>query len=98
VRSDDDEIVIEPRTSTVLAGLQKPGFALGDLAHFPHAIDGVAHFSYFLGCANEADQLQGVELEMHLLHAGPAGWEYDQGRRGAAHVGGWRPVRFHDPQ
>ncbi|KAJ7899357.1 caspase domain-containing protein [Mycena leptocephala] len=67
VRSDDDEIVIEPRTSTVLAGLPKPRLALGDPAHFPHAIDGVAHFSYFLECANEADRLEGVELEMHRL-------------------------------
>jgi hypothetical protein len=67
VRSDDDEIVIEPRTSTVLAGLPKLGFALGDPAHLPHAIDGVAHFSYFLDCANETDRLDGVELEMHRL-------------------------------
>ncbi|KAJ7905991.1 caspase domain-containing protein [Mycena leptocephala] len=67
VRSDDDEIVIEPRTSTVLAGLPKPGFALGDPAHLHHAIDGVAHFSYFLDCANETDRLDGVELEMHRL-------------------------------
>ncbi|KAJ7914403.1 caspase domain-containing protein [Mycena leptocephala] len=67
VRSDDDEIVIEPRTSTVLAGLPKPGFALGDPAHLPHAIDGVAHFSYFFDCANETDRLDGVELEMHRL-------------------------------
>ncbi|KAJ7899325.1 caspase domain-containing protein [Mycena leptocephala] len=67
VRCDGDEIVIEPRTSTVLAGLPEPSFALGDPAHLPHAIDGVAHFSYFLGCANEADRLEGVELEMHRL-------------------------------
>jgi hypothetical protein len=67
VRSDGEEIVIEPRTSTVLAGQRKPGFALGDPAHLPHAIDGVAHFSYFLDHANEADQLEGVELEMHRL-------------------------------
>jgi hypothetical protein len=67
VRSDGDEIVIEPRTSTVLAGQPKPRFALGDPAHLPYAIDGVAHFSYFLGCANEADRLEGVTLEMHRL-------------------------------
>ncbi|KAJ7828863.1 caspase domain-containing protein [Mycena leptocephala] len=67
VRSDDDEIVIEPCTSTVLAGQPKPRFALGDPAHLPHAIDGVAHFRYFLDCANEADRLEGVELEMHRL-------------------------------
>ncbi|KAJ7905987.1 caspase domain-containing protein [Mycena leptocephala] len=67
VRSDDDEIVIEPRTSTVLAGLPKPRLALGDPAHLPHAIDGIAHFSYFLGCANEANRLEGVELEMYRL-------------------------------
>ncbi|KAJ7828881.1 caspase domain-containing protein [Mycena leptocephala] len=67
VRSDGDDIVIEPRTSTVLAGLPKPRLALSDPAHLPHAIDGVAHFSYFLGCANEADRLEGVELEMHRL-------------------------------
>jgi hypothetical protein len=67
VRSDGDEIVIEPRTSTVLAGQPKPRLALGDPAHLPHAIDGVAHFSYFLDCANEADRLEGVELEMHRL-------------------------------
>ncbi|KAJ7918675.1 hypothetical protein B0H13DRAFT_2435210 [Mycena leptocephala] len=28
-----------------------PRLALGDPAHLPHAIDGVAHFSYFLDCA-----------------------------------------------
>ncbi|KAJ7918590.1 caspase domain-containing protein [Mycena leptocephala] len=67
LRSDDDEISIEPRTSTVLAGQPKPRFALSDPAHLPHAIDGVAHFSYFLDCANEADRLEGVELEMHRL-------------------------------
>jgi hypothetical protein len=67
VRSDGDEIVIEPRTSTVLAGLPKPRLVLGDPAHLRHAIDGVAHFSYFLDCANEADRLEGVELEMHRL-------------------------------
>ncbi|KAJ7906005.1 caspase domain-containing protein [Mycena leptocephala] len=67
VRSDGDEIVIDPRTSTVLAGLPKPRLALGDPAHLPHAIDGVAHFSYFLECANETDRLEGVELEMHRL-------------------------------
>ncbi|KAJ7914399.1 caspase domain-containing protein [Mycena leptocephala] len=67
VRSDGDEIVIEPRTSTVLAGQPKPRLALGDPAHLPHAIDGVAHFSYFLDCANETDRLDGVELEMHRL-------------------------------
>jgi hypothetical protein len=67
VRSDGDEIVIEPRTSTVLAGQPKPRFALGDPAHLPQAIDGVMHFSYFLDCANEADRVEGVELEMHRL-------------------------------
>ncbi|KAJ7906000.1 caspase domain-containing protein [Mycena leptocephala] len=67
VRSDGDEIVIDPRTSTVLAGLPKPRLALGDPVHLPHAIGGVAHFSHFLSCANEADQLEGVELEMHRL-------------------------------
>jgi hypothetical protein len=67
VRSDGDRIVVEPRTSTVLAGQRKPRLALGDPAHLPHAIDGVVHFSYFLGCANDADRLEGVELEMHRL-------------------------------
>ncbi|KAJ7906010.1 caspase domain-containing protein [Mycena leptocephala] len=67
VRSDGGEIVIEPRTSTVLAGLPKPRLAFGDPAHLPHIIDGVAHFAYFLGCANEGDRLEGVELEMHRL-------------------------------
>ncbi|KAJ7906015.1 caspase domain-containing protein [Mycena leptocephala] len=67
VRSDGDEIVIEPRTSTALAGQPKPRFALGDPAHLPYVIDGVVHFSYFLGCANEADRLDGVTLEMHRL-------------------------------
>ncbi|KAJ7899316.1 caspase domain-containing protein [Mycena leptocephala] len=67
VRSDGDEIVIEPRTSTVLVGQPKPRFALGDPAHLPHAIDGVVHFSYFLDCANETDRVEGVELEMHRL-------------------------------
>ncbi|KAJ7899314.1 caspase domain-containing protein [Mycena leptocephala] len=67
VRSDGDEIVIEPRTSTVLAGQPKPRFALGDPAHLPYAIDGVVHFSYFLDCANETDRVEGVELEMHRL-------------------------------
>jgi hypothetical protein len=67
VRSDGGEIDIEPRTSTVLAGLPKPRLVLGDPAHFPHIIDGVAHFAYFLGCANEGDRLEGVELEMHRL-------------------------------
>jgi hypothetical protein len=67
VRSDGDEIIIEPRMSTVLAGLPKPRLALGDPAQLPHFIDGVAHFSYFLDCANEADRLEGVELEMHRL-------------------------------
>ncbi|KAJ7923554.1 caspase domain-containing protein [Mycena leptocephala] len=67
VRSDGEEIVVEPRMSTVLAGQRKPGFALGDPAHLPHAIDGVAHFSYFLDRTNEADQLEGVELQMHRL-------------------------------
>jgi hypothetical protein len=67
VRSDGDEIVIEPCTSTVLAGQPKPRFALGDPAHLPQAIDGVVHFSYFLDCANEADRVEGVELEMHRL-------------------------------
>ncbi|KAJ7899339.1 caspase domain-containing protein [Mycena leptocephala] len=67
VRSDGGVIVIEARMSTVLAGQPKPRFALSDPAHLPHAIDGVAHFSYFLDRANEADQIEGVALEMHRL-------------------------------
>ncbi|KAJ7919367.1 caspase domain-containing protein [Mycena leptocephala] len=69
VRCDGDELIIEPRTSTVLAGQRKPRFALGSLAHLPHAIDGVAHFNYFLDCANpkETERLEGVELQMHRL-------------------------------
>ncbi|KAJ7923547.1 caspase domain-containing protein [Mycena leptocephala] len=67
VRSDGDEIVIEPRTSTVLPGQRKPRFALGEPAHLPHVIDGVAHFSYFLDLTNEADRLEGVTLEMYRL-------------------------------
>jgi hypothetical protein len=67
VQSDGDETIIEPLTSTVLAGQQKTHFTLGNPAHLPHAIDGVAHFSYFLNQANEADRLEGVVLEMHRL-------------------------------
>jgi hypothetical protein len=67
VRSDGDEIVIEARMSTVLAGQRKPRFALGDPAHLPHAIDGVAHFSYFLGHADDSDGLECVTLKMHRL-------------------------------
>ncbi|KAJ7872051.1 caspase domain-containing protein [Mycena leptocephala] len=67
VQSDGDEIIIEPLTSTVLTGQQKTRFTLGNPAHLPNAIDGVAHFSYFLNQANEADRLEGVVLEMHRL-------------------------------
>ncbi|KAJ7899323.1 hypothetical protein B0H13DRAFT_2664347 [Mycena leptocephala] len=58
VRSDDDEIVIAPRTSTVLAGLPKPGLPSVTPPTSP---------TYFLGCANEANRLEGVELEMYRL-------------------------------
>jgi hypothetical protein len=67
MRSDGDEIVIEPLRSGALTGQRKPRFALGDPSHLPHAIDGVAHFSYFLDRANEGDQLEDVTLEMHRL-------------------------------
>ncbi|KAJ7894365.1 hypothetical protein B0H13DRAFT_2276433 [Mycena leptocephala] len=67
LRSDSDGIVIEPHMSTVLAGQRELRLALGSPAHLPHAIDGIAHFSYFLDCANEADQIEGVALEMHRL-------------------------------
>jgi hypothetical protein len=71
VRNDGDEIVIEPRTSTMRRCRCETRFSLHhDSAHLPVAIDGIAHFNYFLERSNDAEQnpLRGkFALEMHRL-------------------------------
>ncbi|KAJ6582414.1 hypothetical protein B0H19DRAFT_1118255 [Mycena capillaripes] len=68
VRSDGDEIVIEPLTATMLKCMTEVRFPLhGNPAHLPDVFDGVAHFNYFLERKNVVDPLHGFALEMHQL-------------------------------
>jgi hypothetical protein len=70
VRSDGDEIVIQPQTTTTLRTCQpETRFPLlRNPEHLPDAIDGIAHFIYFLDHTNASDALKGkFVLEMHRL-------------------------------
>ncbi|KAJ7656494.1 hypothetical protein DFH06DRAFT_472356 [Mycena polygramma] len=67
VRSEDDRIVIEPRTDTMRNCQSISRFPLANPKHLPNAFDGVAHFNYFLERRNKEDPLFGVTLEMHRL-------------------------------
>ncbi|KAJ7937932.1 hypothetical protein B0H13DRAFT_1852220 [Mycena leptocephala] len=69
LRSDGNDIVVEQRTSTMLKCQRETRFALkGNPAHLPDAMDGIAHFNYFLDRSNEAITLNGqFALEMHRL-------------------------------
>jgi hypothetical protein len=69
LRSDGHEIILEPRTSTMRQCLLKTRYSPnGNLAHLPDAMDGIAHFIYFLDHSNEANTLKGMfTLEIHRL-------------------------------
>jgi hypothetical protein len=72
VQRNRDYIVIEPRTSILRKYQRKKSFMFsGDSAHLPDAMDGIAHFIYFLERSNqaEANMLKGkFALEMHRMH------------------------------
>ncbi|KAJ6455384.1 caspase domain-containing protein [Mycena sanguinolenta] len=63
VRSEGGEIVIRLVQSQSENRIALPG----NPAHLLEAIEGVVRFNYFLGCANKADRIQGVGLEMYRL-------------------------------
>ncbi|KAF7356014.1 Metacaspase-7 [Mycena venus] len=67
LRSEGNEIVIEPRTPTMRKCYDETRLPLGNPTHLPAALDGVAHFIYLLDCYNEASPLRGIALEMHRL-------------------------------
>ncbi|KAJ7904792.1 caspase domain-containing protein [Mycena leptocephala] len=69
VRCEEAEIVIEPCKDTTIRKAQpEMRFPLGNPAHLPDAMDGVAHFNYFLERSNKKDPLMGgFSLEMHRL-------------------------------
>ncbi|KAF7356191.1 hypothetical protein MVEN_00950400 [Mycena venus] len=68
IDADRDEVIIESRTPTMLKFQPEKRFPLeGKRSHLFDAIDGVAHFSYFLDRANDVDPIQGFALEMHRL-------------------------------
>ncbi|KAF7365683.1 hypothetical protein MVEN_00442000 [Mycena venus] len=63
-----DEVVITSRTPTMLKVQGERRFPLeGKPAHLRDALDGVAHFNFFLDRANAEDPIQGFALEMHRL-------------------------------
>ncbi|KAJ6582014.1 hypothetical protein B0H19DRAFT_522207 [Mycena capillaripes] len=95
VRSDGDEIVIEPRTTMLRKCITEVRFPLGgNPAHLPDVFDGVAHFNYFLDRENKADPLDGFALEMHQLRGKFPTREPDSsvGKNGNMVIGG--AVRF----
>ncbi|KAK7024881.1 Metacaspase-7 [Favolaschia claudopus] len=62
------EVVVEPRTPTMRKALDKVSFPMTpNPSHLLDAIDGVAHFNYFLDRVNAEDPVKGVTLEMHRL-------------------------------
>jgi hypothetical protein len=81
IRTDEgnSKIVLEPCEGTTMRKAQREmHFPLGNPAHLPDAMDGVAHFNYFLERSNKEDSLLGVlsnnevpvpgfALEMHRL-------------------------------
>ncbi|KAJ7890729.1 hypothetical protein B0H13DRAFT_2340914 [Mycena leptocephala] len=70
VRSDKDEIIIEPHISTMRKCQREIRIALSNPAHLANGIDGVAHFNYFLDRSNEVEvnTLKGkFAFEMHRL-------------------------------
>ncbi|KAJ7896200.1 caspase domain-containing protein [Mycena leptocephala] len=69
VRTDGDEIVIQPQMITMRTCQPETRFALlRNPEHLPDAIDGIAHFIYFLDHTNASDALKGkFALEMHRL-------------------------------
>jgi hypothetical protein len=57
LRSDGDEIVIESQTGTMHKCQSETRFSLHhDPTHLPVAMDGIAHFNYFLERSNAAEQ------------------------------------------
>jgi hypothetical protein len=72
VQRNRDYIIIEPRTSILRKYQRKKSFMFsGDSAHLPDAMDGIAHFIYFLERSNQAaaNMLKGkFALEMHRMH------------------------------
>ncbi|KAJ7923528.1 hypothetical protein B0H13DRAFT_2655156 [Mycena leptocephala] len=81
IRTDEknSKIVLEPCEGTTMRKAQREmRFSLGNPAHLPDAMDGVAHFNYFLERSNKEDPLlevppnngvrvPGFALEMHRL-------------------------------
>ncbi|KAK7012789.1 Metacaspase-7 [Favolaschia claudopus] len=62
------DVVVEPRTPTLMQALQTVSFPMTpNPSHLLDAIDGVAHFNYFLDRVNMEDPVKGVTLEMHRL-------------------------------
>ncbi|KAJ7894115.1 hypothetical protein B0H13DRAFT_2276497 [Mycena leptocephala] len=68
VSSEGEDIIVEPRTATMLKCTQKTRFTLGgNTEHLRNAINGIAHFNYILDLTNDADHIAGLALEMHRL-------------------------------
>ncbi|KAK7008274.1 Metacaspase-7 [Favolaschia claudopus] len=62
------EVVVEPLTRTMKKALQAVSFPMTpNPSHLLDAIDGVAHFNYFLDRVNTEDPVKGVTLEMYRL-------------------------------
>jgi hypothetical protein len=66
LRSDGKELVIEPRTSTVV-GCKRETRLPRLRMHLPTLVDGIAHFNYFLDRHQGRAPIAGVGLEMHRL-------------------------------
>ncbi|KAF8217083.1 caspase domain-containing protein [Mycena galopus ATCC 62051] len=65
---DPERVVVESRTPTMLKIQHEARFPLpADRTKLLDALDGVAHFNYFLERANDVDTLQGFSLEVYRL-------------------------------
>ncbi|KAF7356196.1 Metacaspase-7 [Mycena venus] len=63
-----EEVVVTSRTPTMLKVQAETRFPLeGEPARLRDALDGVAHFNFFLDRGNAEDPIEGFALEMHRL-------------------------------
>jgi hypothetical protein len=70
LRAEGDDIVIEHRMSAfmeIAAEIRVPRSRIGNIAHFPKVLDGIALFNYFLERHHGDAPLEGAALEMYRL-------------------------------
>ncbi|KAJ7289161.1 caspase domain-containing protein [Mycena rebaudengoi] len=80
LRDEGGDIVIERRTSAITEigpATRVPHSRLGNIAHLPKVLDGIAHFNYFLEHHHGSAPLEGVTLEMYRLIGKWPGYEPD---------------------